>query len=233
MRSLYFIYNVTLLCYTQIMRRCLLMEQELISKKELLELTGISYGQLYRWKRKKLIPEDWFIRKSTFTGQETFFPKEKILARIEKIKSMKDDLSLDELARMFSPKPADICVTKDELTKRNIVSLTTFRFYAEQKGEHEKFSFDQLLQLFVLEKLLQTGDISLEEGKILLDVLENHYPKFQGRSCEFILIRKMGISTCMITANGNDIYFEDGVKVVVRLHLPSCMEELKIKILEG
>lgn len=146
---------------------------------------------------------------------------------------MKDDLSLDELARMFSPNPADICITKDELIKRNIVSLTTFRIYAEQKGEHEKFSFDQLLQLYLLEKLLQTGDISLDEGKIFIDVLEKHYAKIQGRSCEFISIRKMGISTCMLVANGNDIYFEDGVKVVVHLHLPSCLEELKIKILEG
>lgn len=51
------------------------MEEDLISKKDLLELTGISYGQLYRWKRKQLIPEEWFIRKSTFTGQETFFRK--------------------------------------------------------------------------------------------------------------------------------------------------------------
>lgn len=49
------------------------MEEQLISKKELLEETSISYGQLYRWKRKNLIPEEWFIRKSTFTGQETFF----------------------------------------------------------------------------------------------------------------------------------------------------------------
>lgn len=56
------------------------MEQDLMSKKELLELTGISYGQLYRWKRKKLIPEEWFIRKSTFTGQETFFPRENATA---------------------------------------------------------------------------------------------------------------------------------------------------------
>jgi predicted DNA-binding transcriptional regulator AlpA len=32
-------------------------EEELISKKEVLELTGISYGQFYRWKREGLIPE--------------------------------------------------------------------------------------------------------------------------------------------------------------------------------
>ncbi|MGG1290424.1 YhbD family protein [Bacillus smithii] len=209
------------------------MEQELISKKELLELTGISYGQLYRWKRKKLIPEEWFIRKSTFTGQETFFPKEKILTRIENIKNMKDDLSLDELASMFSPNPADITLKKDELLNRNIISLMTLRFYKEQKGEHETFSFVQLFQLYALEKLLQSGDISLEEGKTILNVLDAYYPKFQGRSFELILIRKMGISTCMLVASGNDVYFEEGVKVVARLHLSSCMEELKMKILEG
>ena len=79
------------------------MEDDLISKKDLLELTSISYGQLYRWKRKGLIPEDWFIRKSTFTGQETFFPKNRILSRIDKIKNMKDDISLSfqDLFRFF------------------------------------------------------------------------------------------------------------------------------------
>ena len=79
------------------------MEKDLISKKELLELTGISYGQLYRWKRKQLVPEEWFISKSTFTGQETFFPQDRILDRIEKIKNMKGDITLDDLADMLSP----------------------------------------------------------------------------------------------------------------------------------
>lgn len=41
----------------------------LISKRELLENTGISYGQLYRWKREGLIPEEWFIKRASFTGQ--------------------------------------------------------------------------------------------------------------------------------------------------------------------
>ena len=74
------------------------MEQELISKKELLETYGISYGALYRWKRKGLIPEDWFIKKATVTGQETFFPKALICERVELIQNQKDDHSLDELA---------------------------------------------------------------------------------------------------------------------------------------
>ena len=80
------------------------MEQELISKRELLELYDISYGALYRWKRMGLIPEDWFIKKSTVTGQETFFPKGLICERIELIKEQKDDVSLKELSKQISAK---------------------------------------------------------------------------------------------------------------------------------
>ena len=71
----------------------------LISKKELLEKYSISYGALYRWKRKGLIPEEWFIKKSTVTGQETFFPERMICERIELIQSLKEDVLLDELAK--------------------------------------------------------------------------------------------------------------------------------------
>lgn len=82
-------------------------QEELISKKELLLLTGISYGQLYRWKRQHLIPDAWFMKQSSYTGQETYFPKEKVLERIEMILKMKDTRSLDDLARFFSPEQED------------------------------------------------------------------------------------------------------------------------------
>ena len=78
------------------------MDQELISKKELLELYKISYGALYRWKRKGLIPEDWFIKKATVTGQETFFPRQLICERMELIQKQKDETSLEELSKQFS-----------------------------------------------------------------------------------------------------------------------------------
>ncbi len=74
------------------------MDGELISKKELLERYGISYGALYRWKRMGLIPETWFLRRSTPTGQETFFRRETICARIELILAQKEQGSLEELA---------------------------------------------------------------------------------------------------------------------------------------
>lgn len=79
------------------------MENEnLISKKALLERYGISYGALYRWKRKGLIPDEWFIKRSTVTGQETFFPEALVCQRIELILSKKEDVLLDELAKAIS-----------------------------------------------------------------------------------------------------------------------------------
>ena len=74
-------------------------DEGLISKKELLERYGISYGALYRWKRKGLIPDEWFIKRATTTGQETFFPERMICQRVETILAKKEDVLLDELAK--------------------------------------------------------------------------------------------------------------------------------------
>lgn len=87
----------------------------LISKKDLLVETGISYGQLYRWKREHLIPEEWFIKQPSFTGQETFFPREKILARIRVIQELKERYSLEELAKILSPEVSERNFTVQDL----------------------------------------------------------------------------------------------------------------------
>jgi DNA-binding transcriptional MerR regulator len=206
------------------------MEKDLISKKELLELTGISYGQLYRWKRKNLIPEEWFIKKSTFTGQETFFPKDRILNRVEKIKNMKGDVSLDDLADMLSPNLMDRVLEREKLVERNIVSKTTMDFYTQEKGEMKKFPFEKMLYLYILDKMFESGIINFEEGKIILKLLEEQYPKFKGKGGDLLFLRKLGISSCCLVSNACDIYFEDSMKIIERLNLSDLIEELKIKI---
>mgnify|MGYP004466097359 CR=1 FL=1 len=77
------------------------MDEDLISKKELLERYGISYGALYRWKRMGLIPESWFLRRSTPSGQETYFHTKQICLRVERILESKERVSLDALADML------------------------------------------------------------------------------------------------------------------------------------
>ncbi|WP_042454603.1 YhbD family protein [Neobacillus dielmonensis] len=207
------------------------MSEELISKKDLLELAGISYGQLYRWKRKDLIPEEWFIRKSTFTGQETFFPKEKILQRIERIQTMKENLSLDELADMFSPNVSELQLTKDDLLKRNIVSETVMNIYIDTDKGSSVFDFSRILEVYVLEKLLQSGEISLDEGKMLLGVLKENRAVVKQKSCDLVIMRKLGISSCLLVVNAESFSFETGTKVAAQLSLMTCAEEIKSKLL--
>ena len=207
------------------------MSEELISKKDLLDMAGISYGQLYRWKRKDLIPEDWFIRKSTFTGQETFFPKEKILDRIDKIQTMKENLSLDELADMFSPNVTELHFTKDELLKRNIVSNAVMDLYLENEKGGSHFDFSRIIEVYVLEKLLQSGEINLDEGKMLLQVLKDHRGLIKQKNGDIVLTRKLGVSSCFLFINAEDIKFEQGTKIVVQLSLVKCMEEIKANLL--
>lgn len=78
------------------------MDENLISKRNLLNKYGISYGALYRWKRMGLIPESWFIRKSTTVGQETYFPRQSVCERIELILNGKETASLDELSKQLA-----------------------------------------------------------------------------------------------------------------------------------
>jgi hypothetical protein len=206
------------------------MERDLISKKELLDEKGISYGQLYRWKRKQLIPEDWFIRKSTFTGQETFFPKDLILSRIDKIMNMKDDLSLDQLAGKFSPLLPDYELRKDDLNKRNIVSNVVLRRFAEKDPDNTVYTFELLLYFYVADKLLHTGEMNMEEGDQLLQTMREHFPKFEGKACDLIFIRKMGISSFALLNSPAEIYYESGVKLISRLSMTECIEQLKGKL---
>ena len=204
------------------------MDENLISKKELLEITGISYGALYRWKRKNLIPEEWFIKKSTFTGQETFFPRDKILDRIAKIQSMKEDLSLDDLAGIFSPNLEAMHLSKDEMVERSIVNKSTMDFLVRLYGNIEIFSFEKILYARILNKALQSGSVSLEEGRLLLETLEEHYKKYEGRSCELVFLRKMGISSCFLISSPCEFYFETGTSIVFKINIANCIEELKI-----
>ncbi|AZS17562.1 YhbD family protein [Paenibacillus lutimineralis] len=209
------------------------MSEDLISKKELLDLTGISYGQLYRWKRKNLIPEQWFIRKSSFTGQETFFPRDKIIRRIDKILNMKDDLSLDALADVFSPNLADIQLTAGEIMEQNIVTSAALNLYIEMvdpAAQHIIFEFDKLLSIYVLDRWLQSGDIALDEGRLLIQALNEHLPRMAGMECGIVLIRKMGVSAFLLIPNDQEIYMDPGVKRVAHLSLAQCTEELKLLV---
>lgn len=144
---------------------------DLISKKELLALTGISYGQLYRWKRQGLIPEEWFIKRSAYTGQETFFPREQILSRIRTIQEAKDDFSLDELSKLLNPQTvvSGFC-SADQLAEMPEISpevLSTLRSVCPK----DSYEFREVVSFAVLSRLLEEQTALTERSADLLTMV--------------------------------------------------------------
>ena len=120
------------------------MEEDLISKKELLEQYQISYGALYRWKRMVLIPEAWFLHRSAPTGQETYFRRAQICPRIEQILREKERVSLEQLAA--------------ELAGQQQTAGAGRMLILETKYGKKEYPLEQLLHVY-LKDAQQTADV--------------------------------------------------------------------------
>lgn len=201
------------------------MSEMEISKKELLEITQITYGQLYRWKRKQLIPEEWFVKRSSFTGQETYFPREKILERIDKILNLKEDLSLDELAETFSVAPKNVQISLETLEKNQLVSSQVIEFYKTMFSS--ELDFTDLLGLMVCDEQLKSGLINLEEGKALIQFLKSELAQLPEIPYDLIFIRKLGIGLWLLVPSAQPVAFDEGAKAVLILPVQSYMERIK------
>lgn len=205
--------------------------EELISKKDLLIETNISYGQLYRWKRKKLIPEDWFMKKSTYTGHETFFPREKILERIEQILNMKDGASLDDLADKFSSDiPEEMVRRKDELLNHQILSKEIISLYEEIFKGKEEYNFQDILYMYISEDLLNQGQLSIEDMSRILRMLSDNYESIKDKDPSLSVYRKFGVSISLLHKN-DEIFYSDQMPIVNNYSIRSAVEKLKMKLI--
>ena len=208
------------------------VEVELISKKELLQLTNISYGQLYRWKRKNLIPEDWFIKKSVSTGQETFFPREQILERITKIIELKDQVSLDELSDIFSPKVEESNFEGTDLIEKNIVTQQSLLLFQSMTGNQADLSdLQQVLMLKILDEQVVTGKITFEEGKLLWQFLNQHYARLNGDQASIMLIRHLGLPFVIGALNREMVIFDEGDKLILEIEVMKELGQIKLALL--
>ena len=116
---------------------------DLISKKELLLRYGISYGALYRWKRMGLIPEEWFIKKSAVTGQETYFDRATICERIDIIMERKDSCSLEDIAAQLNgttekERPSDTLEIVHRDDKITVLSFEEIRSLTRVRANGER-----------------------------------------------------------------------------------------------
>ncbi|MEG1256712.1 DUF4004 family protein [Clostridium sp.] len=203
--------------------------EELISKKEILDITGISYGQLYRWKRKELIPEEWFIKKSSYTGQETFFPKEKIVNRINKILELKDDMPLDDLAAMFSNKPKVNDVEEQYIIEKGIIEEETLPIYKDIFQSKDSYEFKEVLIMYILQEQFDLAQLTINEIETMLKMIDDEYIKLEEKDGSIYIIRRLGIGICVI-AFEERIVIDSGSKIIGEINIKNAIEKLKMKL---
>lgn len=199
-----------------------------ISKKDLLRETGISYGQLYRWKREGIIPEEWFIKQSAFTGQETVFPKVQILNRIKAIQELKDKYTLEELAKILSPEIAERYFTTIDLEVIEEIQNNLIPAFA-QGFDKNSFTFIEVLIMIALSELKANSDISLGQIIEMVEGLKDYLPQIKSTGFIFIVFDRSNDYYATLYEEQAQVFIDSRLKVIRRVHLNDISNRLKLK----
>jgi hypothetical protein len=203
-------------------------EELLISKKDLLQSTGISYGQLYRWKRQNLIPEAWFIKQSAFTGQETFFPKDKILRRVQMITDMKDQYSLEELAEMFSPSTTNRVYESVELSNLGFSPTLVEKF--QRTLNKDTFNFRELIFVYLFDRLAEQETVNSEELADMIASLPSWLPKLKNLAYVFVVCRREDQCFAILLQQESPYYLDHKTTQTVSFDLEELSKDLNLKL---
>jgi len=206
-------------------------EEELISKRELLRAARISYGTLYRWKRMDLIPEKWFIHKSTQTGQETFFPKERMLTRVGRIQELKGELSSEQLKEIFSPNVKSFQIPMSDFVSLHLVTKLAITAYTSVFPGKNELKFDDVFAIYVVDHLMRLSGIYLEDAKQVIRMLDRYLSSRKSKDFQLILLRKMGIPFTVLVKGEEEILLEDNTEVIACANLSEFEEALKDQLI--
>ena len=199
-----------------------------ISKKDLLLETGISYGQLYRWKREGLIPEEWFVKKSSYTGQETYFPREAILKRIATIQELKDHYSLEEMAKMLTPEISNRLFFEDDLEKFDELEVEIAVSFMDQL-EKDAFTFREVVVMIALNKFVQEKQLSWEQTKGLIASLSAILKQMNTIDYILLVLSAENIYYAMLVQEGSSYYLDVRFHVERKIHLEELGGNIKMK----
>lgn len=202
-----------------------------ISKKDLLKTTGISYGQLYRWKREGLIPEEWFVKRSSPTGQETYFPQEKILKRIHAIQQLKDSYSLEELARILTPEISNRLFCEEDLEHFDELDIEVAADFMDAMSK-DSFVFLEVLVMIALSQAMVDTAITEEECTHAVSFLSKQMSEMHSADYVLELLQAQGHLYVLLKKEDSEVYLDDALVAIRSIHLNELNNAIKLKYKE-
>jgi len=206
-----------------------LEEQDLLAKKELLALTGISYGQLYRWKRQNLIPESWFIKQSSFTGQETFFPKDKVLKRVEAILKLKDQYSLEELAGIFTPELTNKVFKASSVQQVEDLDQGILSLFIKHLAK-ENFTFRELLFVYALSKIDQSLNLGESWRVDIVTTVKGWLSQINSSDYRLLVCQTKEHKFCLLLQEDSILLLDSDSETLANLKLNELANELRSRL---
>lgn len=208
-----------------------MIEEELISKKQLLRMAQISYGTLYRWKRMNLIPESWFIHRATEIGQATYFPRTKILTRIDRIKELKTELTVEQMQELFSANVKSFKIPLKDFKELALVSKLAITAFSSVYPGKEMLDFNDVFGMYVVDHLMKLSGIYLEDAKQVLRLLCKYLSIEASKDYQLLLLRKLGVPMTVLVKGEDDILLEDNTEVIACANLTEFEEALKDQLI--
>ena len=202
-----------------------------ISKKDLLKTTGISYGLLYRWKREGQIPEEWFVKRSSPTGQEPYFPQEKILKRIHAIQQLKDSYSLEELARILTPEVSNRLFCEEDLEHFDELDIDVAADFMDAMSK-DSFVFLEVLVMIALSQAMVDSAITEEERTHAVSFLSKRMSELHSADYVLELLQAQGHLYVLLKKEGSEVYLDDGLVAIRSIHLNELSNAIKLKYKE-
>lgn len=195
-----------------------------ITKKELLAEMNISYGQLYRWKREGLIPESWFIKKASKTGQETCLPREQVMDRIRFILDNKENRSLEEIADMLS-----LQSEKKEFDSIVIREMEEIHPDIARSVKEGEYSRAEVALLSILSDLYIKRNASLLEVSELLMNVAAYFTQLDEKRHVFYVFRLGGKLHGMITDEQATFLMDRRVEILESYQVEEIASSLVVK----
>ena len=203
----------------------------MLFRSDLLKTTGISYGQLYRWKREGLIPEEWFVKRSSPTGQETYFPQEKILKRIHAIQQLKDSYSLEELARILTPEVSNRLFCEEDLEHFDELDIDVAADFMDAMSK-DSFVFLEVLVMIALSQAMVDSAITEEERTHAVSFLSKRMSELHSADYVLELLQAQGHLYVLLKKEGSEVYLDDGLVAIRSIHLNELSNAIKLKYKE-
>jgi hypothetical protein len=203
-----------------------------ISKQDALRATGISYGQFYRWKRMGLIPEAWFQRRATFTGQETFLPRRKLLDRIRRIQALKNHYSLEEIAQLLSPDLAHRAYSLGDVSGDLAFSARAMDL-SPPTLDAARLRFSDLVYLAAVEEIVQLGDVPDDHIRLGAETLRRGLVELKDVTGERHLVLAERNGNHIAILHSGEIVFDEGTNVLASLSVDRLIEDLKVRLQEA